>query len=331
MADTTTRYLGMELRSPVVASPSPLTGRMDHLLEIDEAGAGAVVLPSLFEEQLRDDALAVARLLTVGSALGAEASSIAPEMDDYNLGPAPYLRLIEEASTRLSMPVIASLNGATPGGWVKHARWMQDAGAAAIELNVYSVAVEPWTSSVEIEDRLVELVGAVRDAVTLPVAVKLSPFYSALANLAQRLRDAGTDGLVLFNRFVQPDIDTEHLVVEPKVHLSTSAELLLPLRWIAVLRPQLLLSLAGTGGVHTVDDAIKLLLAGADVVMTTSSLLRQGPAHMRELVQGVADWIDVRGYRSVEQLKGSLSQARVPDPAAFERTQYVQAITHYPV
>ncbi|HEX2849217.1 MAG TPA: dihydroorotate dehydrogenase-like protein [Acidimicrobiales bacterium] len=331
MADTTTRYLGMELRSPLVASPSPLTGKIDHLLELDDAGAGAVVLPSLFEEQLRDDAMAVARLLAVGTSVGAEASTFVPEMDDYNLGPAPYLRLIEEAASRVSMPVIASLNGASPGGWVKHARWMQDAGAAAIELNVYSVAVEPWTTGGEVEDRLVSLVGEVRAAVTVPLAVKLSPFYSALANLAARLRDAGADGLVLFNRFVQPDIDLDRLVIEPKVHLSSSAELLLPLRWIAVLRPQLLLSLAATSGVHRVEDAVKLLLAGADVVMTTSSLLREGSGHMRDLVTGVAEWIDRRGYASVEQLKGSLSQARVPDPAAFERTQYVQAITHFPV
>jgi dihydroorotate dehydrogenase (fumarate) len=327
--DLSTRYLGLDLKSPLVASPSPLGHDLEMLRRLEKAGAAAVVLPSLFEEQIEHEAFEVHRVLEAGSESFGEALSYFPELDDYNTGPGPYLDHLSAAKELLRIPVIASLNGASPGGWVRYARQMQDAGADAIELNVYFVATDPSVSSAQVEDRYLELVRAVREVVTIPVAVKVGPYFSSLANMACRLAEAGADGLVLFNRFVQPDIDLETLSVVPEVHLSTSAELLLPLRWIAILHGRVTASLAATTGVHRPEDVLKLLLAGADVTMTTSAVLRDGPERLRELLIGLRALLEKGEYESVEQLKGSMSQASCPDPEAFERSQYMRALVSY--
>ncbi len=327
--DLSTRYLGLELKSPLVASPSPLGHDLEMLRRLEDAGAAAVVLPSLFEEQIEHEAFEVHQVLEAGTESFGEALSYFPELDDYNTGPGPYLDHLCSAKELLSIPVIGSLNGSSPGGWVRYARQMQDAGADAIELNVYFVATDPSVSSAQVEERYLSLVRAVREVVTIPVAVKVGPYFSSLANMACRLAEAGADGLVLFNRFVQPDIDLETLSVVPEVHLSTSAELLLPLRWIAILHGRVAASLAATTGVHRPEDVLKLLLAGADVTMTTSAVLRDGPERLRELVIGLRALLEKGEYESVEQLKGSMSQASCPDPEAFERSQYMRALVSY--
>jgi dihydroorotate dehydrogenase (fumarate) len=327
--DLTTRYLGLELGSPLVASPSPLGHNLEMLRRLEDAGAAAVVLPSLFEEQIEHEAFEVHQVLEAGSESFGEALSYFPELDDYNIGPSPYLDHLSSAKELLSIPVIGSLNGYSRGGWVRYARLMQDAGADALELNVYFVATDPSVSSAQVEERYLELVRAVTEVVTIPVAVKVGPYFSSMANMAHRLAEAGADGLVLFNRFVQPNIDLETLSVVPEVNLSTSAELLLPLRWIAILHGQVDASLAATTGVHRPEDVLKLLLAGADVTMTTSALLRDGPERMRELVIGLRALLEKGEYESVEQLKGSMSQASCPDPEAFERSQYMRALVSF--
>jgi dihydroorotate dehydrogenase (fumarate) len=327
--DLTTRYLGLELASPLVASPSPLGHSLEMLQRLEDAGAAAVVLPSLFEEQIEHEAFEVHRVLEAGSESFGEALSYFPELDDYNTGPGPYLDHLSAAKELLTIPVIGSLNGSSPGGWVRYAKLMQDAGADALELNVYFVATDVFMSSEQVEERYLELVRAVREGVTIPVAVKVGPYFSSMANMALRLAEAGADGLVLFNRFVQPDIDLETLSVVAGVNLSTSAELLLPLRWIAILRGRVAASLAATTGVHRAEDVLKLLLAGADVTMTTSAILRDGPERLRELVIGLRSLLEKGEYESVEQLKGSMSQASCPDPEAFERSQYMRALVSY--
>lgn len=327
--DLTTRYLGLELRTPIVASPSPLTGHLDTLKQLDVAGVGAVVLPSLFEEQLEHDSFAIDRMLTVGDEVSAEATSFFPDLEDYNTGPVRYLDLVEQAKAELSVPVIASLNGNTPGGWVHYARLLERAGADAIELNVYSVAADPAVTGGQVEEDIAELVREVRRAVDVPLAVKLPPYFSALANFARHLAVAGADGLVLFNRFYQPDLDLETLLPHPTLSLSTSAELRLPLRWIAILRHRVQVSLAATTGVHTAEDALKVLLAGADVAMTTSALLRNGPGHAAEVIHGIERWMVDHEYESITQLKGSAAQDTAPDPVAYERANYVQTLASW--
>jgi dihydroorotate dehydrogenase (fumarate) len=328
--DLSTTYLGMPLRSPIVASASPLTGKLDTLRALDAAGVGAVVLPSLFEEQLEEEVRQADRF----SALGAEANPEAtrgytPVLDGYNHGSVRYLRLVRDARESLGVPVIASLNGTTRGGWTAYARMLADAGAHAIELNVYRVAADVGRSGRTVEDETVDLVAAVTRSCDVPVAVKLSPYWSALGHLAGRLVDAGASGLVLFNRFYQPDIDLETLTVGPHLVLSTSDELRLPLRWMALLRGRVPASLAATTGIHRPDDVIKVLLAGADVAMTTSALLRHGPDHVATLADGLRAWMAERAYASVEQLTGSMSQAAVRDPSAFERANYLETLTRY--
>ena len=329
MADLTTTYLGLPLRNPLVPSASPLGADLDVLKRLEEAGAGAVVLPSLFEEQIEHEELEVDRLLSSGTDSFGEALSYFPELADYRTGPETYLEHVAAAKEALSIPVIASLNGISPGGWTRYARLMAEAGADAIELNDYFVAADPAVPAAAVEATLLELVRAVRAATDVPLAVKVGPHFSAFANLATQLVAAGADGLVLFNRFVQPDIDLDTLEVKAQVHLSTSAELLVPLRWIAILRGRVDGSLAGTGGVHTAADAVKLLLAGADVTMLASALLLHGPGRLAEVLRGVEQWLDEREYVSVGQLKGSLSQASCPDPAAFERAGYMKALVAY--
>jgi dihydroorotate dehydrogenase (fumarate) len=329
MIDLRTTYLGLELRSPVVASASPLTNHDDDLRALDDAGVGAVVLPSLFEEQLEHEAMAVHHMLETHADAFAEATSFFPELDDYNTGPDRYLTHVERARRLVSAPVIPSLNGVSLGGWVRYAHLFEQAGADAIELNVYRVAADPRRSGAEIEDETVDLVGTVADAVSIPVAVKLSPHWSSLAHLAVRLAGAGAAGLVLFNRFYQPDLDLETLAPTPHLVLSTSDELRLPLRWIALLRGEIEVSLAATSGVHEWDDVAKVLLAGADVAMSTSALLLHGPGHVAALLDGLRSWMAEHEYTSVRQLVGSAAAATGPDPAGYERANYVSTLASW--
>src|SRR5262245_10199005 len=327
--DLTTRYLGLELKNPLVVAACPLTGQVESLRRLGDAGAAAVVLPSLFEEQLEHAQMAVFRFYESGAESFPEALSDFPELDGYNTGPAPYLRLISLAKKVIPVPVIASLNGTSRGGWVRHARQIQEAGADALELNIYFVCAEPYITGEEVEARYLELVAAVREVVSIPLAVKIGPFFSSLPNMASRLVQAGADGLVLFNRFLQPDIDLETLRVVPRLALSTSDELRIPLRWIAILRAFFDVSLAAATGVHTAEDVLKLLLTGADVTMVASALYRHGPEHLRTLLDGVRAWLEAKEYPSVTQMKGSLSQVNSPDPAAFERANYIKTLVHF--
>ncbi len=327
MVDLRSRYLGLHLRSPLVASASPLTGSLDGLRRLEAAGAGAVVLPSLFEEQLTLEAREVGRLLEAG----ADSLSAALALDQYNAGPYGYLALVEKAKATLEIPVIASLNGVTRGAWVEHATLLEDAGADAVELNVYYVSSSPGLSGADVEQRYLDLVRAVRQAIGIPLAVKLSPYFSSLANLARQLVEVGANALVLFNRFYQPDLDLDSLEVTPRLVLSSSEELRLPLRWVAILHGHLgTASLAASTGVHTAEDAVKVLAAGADVAMMTSALLRHGPEHLTVVEAGLRDWLEGRGMQSVDLVRGLRSQRSIGDPAAWERANYVTMLASYP-
>jgi dihydroorotate dehydrogenase (fumarate) len=330
MADLRTRYLGLELRSPLVASSSPLTGTLDWLLRLEAAGAGAVVLPSLFEEDLAEETRQVDALLATG-ATGPEARAGYPGQAGYGAGPAAHLALVAQAKAALEIPVVASLNGVSRGGWVRYASRLEEAGADALELNVYYVSSRPGLSGSEVEWHYLDVVRGVRQATRLPLAVKLSPYFSALSNMAGQLVEAGADGLVLFNRFYQPDLDIETLEVAPRLELSSSVELRLPLRWIAILHRRFGISLAASTGVHTATDVVKVLLAGADVAMMTSALLRNGPDHLRPVETRLRDWMDRHGYETVEQFRGRASQRSVPNPAAFERVNYIKTLASHPV
>ena len=327
--DLTTAYLGLTLRSPIVASPSPLTARVDALKELQDAGVGAVVLPSLFEEQVRQEELADLAITERHEHAFGEATSYLPGGPDVDFGgTAPYLRQVERAADTLDIPVIASLNGSTPGGWTGIARSMESAGAAAIELNVYAVPGRTSMSGTEVEDRHLDILSDVVAAVSVPVAVKLSPFFSSTGALAQRLADEGAAGLVLFNRFVQPDVDTETLTVEPSPTLSTRGEARLARTWIALLHGRLgSTSLAATTGVEDASDVAAYLLAGADVVMSTSALLRHGPGYARELVTGLEAWMDRKGFASLDAVRGALAVGQDADGDRVERAGYVAALT----
>jgi dihydroorotate dehydrogenase (fumarate) len=327
MSNLESRYLGMTLRTPVVASPSPVTSKLDSLLRLDDAGVGAVVLPSLFEEEVEAEEITLNERMEAGSGVSGEAMGYFPDVDLDHLGLERHLLLVEEASRRLSAPVIASVNGNSAGGWVRYARHLVDAGARAIELNMYDVAVDPTRSSADVERGYLELVAAVRQAVEVPVAVKLSPYFSSFAHFAAQVVSAGADGLVLFNRFYQPDLDLETLDVTPRLELSRPGELRLPVRWIAILRTQLAqTSLALTSGVASGADVAKGLLAGADVVMTASEVLRQGPDRVRVLLDELTAWMEANDYVSVDQLRGSVAQHAVADPGAYERAQYQKVL-----
>jgi dihydroorotate dehydrogenase (fumarate) len=327
--DLTTTYLGLRLRSPIVASASPLTGNLESLRALVDAGVGAAVLPSLFEEQIEHEEIDLHEFLEYATDSFGEATTWFPELDTYNTGPGAYLEHVRAARAAVDVPIIASLNGASQGGWLRYAQLCEEAGASALELNVYAVEVDPRAPGASVEARTVELVREVRRRVGIPVAVKVGPFYSAFAHMAAQLEGAGADGLVLFNRFLQPDIDLETLEVSPWLALSTEAELRLPLRWIAILRDTVSLSLAGTGGVHDWQGVLKLLLAGADTVMVASAALARGPAVVADMLDGLRAWMTEREYVSVEQLKGSLSRTSGPDPAAFERGNYMRALVSY--
>ncbi|MFH1330627.1 MAG: dihydroorotate dehydrogenase-like protein [Actinomycetota bacterium] len=326
-----TSYLGMTLSSPLVVAASPLGRRVASLRRLEEAGAAAVVLPSLFEEQIEHDSYQMQAALESGAGIYQEAArGYLPEAaEGYTNGSERYLALLAEARQALSIPVIASLNGVSAGGWVEYARKMQDTGASALELNVYFIAAAVEETGEQVERRYLDLVTAVRKAVGIPLAVKAGPYFSSMANMARRLVEAGADGLVLFNRFYQPDIDLEDLKVRANVELSTSAELRLPLRWIAILKGRVDASLAATTGVHTAEDVLKVVLAGADVAMSASALLRQGPSWLGEVRAEMASWMEEHEYDSIEQMKGSLSQAAAPDPAAFERANYMESLISY--
>jgi dihydroorotate dehydrogenase (fumarate) len=328
--DLRTKYLGLTLAHPVVPSASPLTADVDHLVRLAEAGAAAVVLPSLFEEQVEHEAMAIYHGTEWASGTFAEAADgYFPEMNDYNTGPDSYLALIRAAKAELSIPVIASLNGTTRGGWTLYAKVLADEGIDALELNIYLVAADPTISGNEIESRYLGLVESVRRVVDVPLAVKVGPFFSSMAHMAQRLVSAGADGLVIFNRFYQPDIDLDRLEVVPNLVLSTTAELRLVLRWVAILHGRINCSLAATTGVDGPDEAAKLILAGADVVMMASALLRHGPERLRQTVDGLHAWLVEREYESLDQAKGSLSQKSTADPSRYERANYMRTLVSY--
>ncbi len=324
--DLSTRYMGLVLRNPLVASASPLSKTVEGIERLAAAGVGAVVLYSLFEEELQREAAENTRLVEAGTESFAESLSYFPAAAEGELGPRRYLSLLERAAMAVDVPVIGSLNGVTPGGWVDYARAMQDVGAAAIELNVYSLPGDPRISGRDVEQRHVDILARVKDAVSVPVAVKLSPYFSSTGEMALRLDGAGADALVLFNRFLQPDIDSETLSVVPTVGLSSPAEARLPRTWIALLHGRVRASLAATTGVETSDDVAKYLLAGADVVMTASALLRHGPDHATVLLEGLADWMARKGFAAVHELRGLLAVPGDADEALQQRVGYVGAL-----
>jgi dihydroorotate dehydrogenase (fumarate) len=328
--DLNTDYLGLKLRSPLVASASPLSERLDNIRRLEDAGAGAVVLYSLFEEQLRQEQLALHHHTTYGTDSFAEAQSYFPEPAEFHTDSRGYLELIRKAKQSVDVPIIASLNGTSLGAWVNFAHQIQAAGADALELNLYAIPTDPDIPGWRIEQNDLDIARAVCEAIQIPVAVKLSPFFSNMANIASGFADAGVRGLVLFNRFYQPDIDLEALEVRPNVLLSTSQSLRLPLRWIAILYKRIQIDFAATSGVHSGEDAAKLLLVGASVTMMASALLKHGIDHLRVVERGLREWMEKNEYESVTQMRGALSQIHCESPAAFERAQYLKAITHYP-
>jgi dihydroorotate dehydrogenase (fumarate) len=324
--DLTTTYLGMKLRTPLVPSASPLSEEIDNIKRMEDAGASAVVLSSLFEEQLLLDRYELHHHLTHGAESFAEALTYIPEPDDIRLGAEDYLERIRKAKEAVSIPIIASLNGVSIGGWTDYASMIQGAGADALELNIYYIPTDPTLTGAEVEQTYLNILTMVKSLVTIPVAVKLSPFFSNLANMARRLDEAGADALVLFNRFYQPDIDLDNLVVRPNVILSTPQALRLPLRWIAILYGRVRADLAATSGIHTAQDVIKMLMAGANVAMLCSVLLRHGVNHIRLIEEGLRQWMEERGYESVGQMRGSMSQIHCENPGEFERAQYIRAL-----
>jgi dihydroorotate dehydrogenase (fumarate) len=328
VTDLRTSYLGLDLRSPIVASASPLTGTLDGARSIEDAGAAAIVMPSLFEEEILHEELGLARALDAGAEQFAEALDYFPAIGALVGAGDRYRATLESLKAAVSVPVIASLNATTPGGWMTWAARLADAGADAIELNLYHVAADPHRTAADVEATDLGVVAAVAAAVKVPVAVKLSPYYSSMANLGASMVAAGAAGLVLFNRFYQPDLDLDELDVVPRVELSQPWELRLPLRWIAILRPQLGpdVSLAATSGVHSGSDVAKALLVGADVAMMTSAVLRDGPGRMTAAEDELRAWMDGHDYRSAGQLRASASRANVTDPSAFERANYVRTL-----
>ena len=326
MIDLTTNYLGLRLRTPLVASASPLSQEIDGIRHLEDAGASAIVLYSLFEEQLRQESFELEHHLNEGTNSFAEAASFFPQPDEFRLGPEGYLNHIRRAKNAVSVPIIASLNCTSVGGWIEYAKLIQQAGADALECNIYSIPTDPELTSRAVEQQYLDIVKAVKAAVTIPVAVKVSPFFSNMANMAKRFDEAGANALVLFNRFYQPDINLDELEIQPNVLLSTPQALRLPLTWIGILYGRLRANLAATSGVHGPEDVIKLLMVGADVTMLCSTLLRNGVSHIRSIERGVVDWIMEHEYESVQQMKGSMSQIRCPNPSAFERAQYMKAV-----
>jgi dihydroorotate dehydrogenase (fumarate) len=327
--DLTTRYLGLNLRTPLVPSASPLSHEVDGIKRLEDAGAAAVVLYSLFEEQVRNELEAVQNHLMDGADSFAEALTYFPKPSEFVTGPEEYLGIVRKAKESVRIPIIASLNGVAIGGWIDYAKKIQQAGADALELNIYSIPTELDRTAAEIEQTYIDILKAVKSVVSIPVALKLSPYFSNMANMAKRLDQAGADGLVLFNRFYQPDINLEELEVQAKIHLSTPQELRLPLRWIAILHGRIKADLAVTGGIHSAADALKMLMAGANVTMLCSVLLSKGLGAIRQIETEMSDWLAAHDYQSVRQLQGSMSQKNCADPSAFERAQYMRTLLSY--
>ena len=328
--DLTTKYLGLTLPHPIVPSAAqPLSKDLDSLKRLEDGGAAAVVVYSLFEEQIRTEADNLEHFLTHGTESYAEALSYFPAAEQYISGPEEYLAHIQKAKESLSIPVVGSLNGHSTGGWTEYAKRIEEAGADALELNIYYLPTNPNLSGAQVEQVYLNVLTEVKGRVGIPVAVKLSPYFSSLANFAQRLEDAGADGISMFNRFYQPDIDIEELGVAHTLNLSTSAEVLLPLRWIAILRPQLKMTLSATHGVHTAEDAIKLVMVGADVVHVCAAILKGGPQVIGEIRDGMAAWLTEHDYESLDQARGSMSQASCPEPTAFERAKSMKVVHNY--
>lgn len=329
MVDLTTRYLGLSLKNPLVASASPLSQKVETVQEMEEAGISAVVMYSLFEEQIIQDSLRLHDDLTRGTESYGEALSFVPELGRYSVEPEAYLNHLSKLKQSVNIPVIGSLNGVTTGGWVDYARRIEDAGADALELNLYYLATDPDVTGLELEENCYTVVRDVRQRVNIPLAVKLSPFFTALPHFANRLVEAGADGLVLFNRFYQPDFDLETLEVVPNLVLSTSADLRLPLRWIAILYGRVQADLALSSGVHSGEDVLKAMMAGASVAMVASEFLHNGIARIGEIVCDVQAWMEEREYVSIAQMRGSMSQQHVADPASFERANYMRTLSTY--
>jgi dihydroorotate dehydrogenase (fumarate) len=330
MINLSTTYLGLKMNTPIVASASPLSQRVETIQRLAEAGIGAVVMYSLFEEQIIQHSLEIDRLLSYGAESFAEALNYLPDHGTYSVGPERYLEQVQKLKRNVDIPVIGSLNGVSAGGWVHYAKLIEDAGADALELNIYYVPTDPNLTSTELEQAYVDLVRAVRAEITIPLAVKLSPYITALPNLAWRLMEAGANGLVLFNRFYQPDFDLEKLEVVPNLHLSNHHELRLPLRWVALLYGRVPLDFAITSGVHTATDVVKAMMAGARVAMMASALLKHDPVeHVRELLTNLREWMIEREYESINQMQGSMSQRHVTEPAALERSNYLQVLSSY--
>jgi len=329
MVDLSTNYLGLQLKNPIIASASPLSKKVDSVQRLEDAGAAAVVMYSLFEEQIVHESPALDHFLNSGTESFAEALTYFPDLEKYNVGPVEYLDLIAKLKQAVNIPIIASLNGVTTGGWVEHAKKMEEAGADALELNIYNVPTDPAVSAADLEQSYVDLVADIRKQIHIPLAVKLSPYFTSPANMAARLAKAGANGLVLFNRFYQPDLDIETLEVVPTLHLSTSGDLLLPLRWTAILYGRVQADLALTSGVHTSQDAVKAVMAGASVAMMASELIAHGASRVTGILAEMTAWMEEYEYTSVKQMRGSMSQQAVADPAAFERANYMKALTSF--
>jgi dihydroorotate dehydrogenase (fumarate) len=327
--DLSTKYLGLTLRNPLVVSPSPLCEDLGNIRKMEDSGAGAVVLHSLFEEQIAVESYELDRYLSHGAESYAESLSYFPDLTGYNLGPEGYLEHVARAKAAVKIPIISSLNGVSTGGWIRYAQKMEQAGADALELNIYSVPTDPEVSSAQVEQAYCELVRDVRASVHIPVAVKIGPYFTAMANLAQRLEEAGASGLVLFNRFYQPDFDLEALEIVPSLHLSTPAELLTRLHWVAILYGRIGADLAVTGGVHTAHDVLKAMMAGAQVAMMTSALLKRGIEHLASVLGELTAWMEEHEYESIRQMQGSMSQRKVAHPNAFLRANYLKVLSSY--
>ena len=322
-----TKYLGMALRTPLVPSASPLSNSLDNVRRMEDAGAAAVVFHSLFEEQIVQEQNELHHHLTHGTESYAEALTYAPDLDEVTVGPETYLNEIAAAKQAVSIPIIGSLNGSTLGGWTRYAKEIEQAGADALELNIYWIPTDWEQTGADVEARYVEILYQVKSSISIPVAVKLSPFFSSFANVAVSLVRAGANGLVLFNRFYQPDFDLETLSVTPNILLSTPMAMRLSLRWIAILYGNIRVDLAATSGIHSGKDVIKMVMAGADVAMLCSVLLRRGIDHIKVIEREMEEWLVAHEYDSLVQLKGSMSQKNCPNPDAFERAQYVRGIT----
>ena len=329
MPDLKTTYLGLSLKNPLVASASPMSKKLDLVKRLEESGASAIVMYSLFEEQITHESNELDHYLNRGTETYAEALSYFPELDEYNLEPDTYLEHVHRVKKAVSVPVIGSLNGVSPGGWVEYAKGIEEAGADALELNIYYLPTDIDLSSAEVEDVYVSLVKEVRLQVKIPIAVKLSPFFTALPYMSRRFVDAGANGLVLFNRFYQPDIDLENLEVVPNLQLSSSQELRLPLRWIAIMYDRIKTDFALTSGVHSAADVLKSMMVGAKVAMMTSTLLANGTGRLAEILKDLEAWMEEFEYESIEQMQGSMSQKAVAEPAAFERANYLRALNSY--